>query len=85
MCVLNCAQGFSYQQVCYACGLNCANCVGTTCQQCDNSTYLLNGRCYDDCPETTLIVDGAECRSCSFKYINCTTCDETECFTCADG
>lgn len=84
-CVLNCAVGISYQQVCYPCGLNCALCNGTTCTRCSPFYYLLNNVCMSQCSQNTLTLDNATCVPCTEKFVNCTTCSQTQCLSCMEG
>lgn len=84
-CVLNCALGISYMQVCYPCGLNCALCMNTTCVRCTPSFYLQNNVCVSQCSADKLSLDASTCVPCTDKYVNCTTCNINECLSCLDG
>lgn len=83
--MLHCAKGISFQQVCYPCGLNCANCNDTICSRCDTSYVLANNTCLTQCPSNMLTMDTINCVPCTDKFVNCSTCNNTHCLLCKYG
>ena len=37
------------------------------------------------CPSNTLTLDNMTCVTCTAKYVNCSTCNQTHCLSCTDG
>ena len=72
-------------QVCLPCGLNCANCLNTTCLLCDTGYYLHDNTCLSQCPSTTLSTDNITCQLCNTVFTNCTICTDTACTYCSYG
>ena len=74
-CVQKCPKKFyedDTKGICVPCSEGCEFCNGEQCKRCDPDQYLLNGKCFKNCPEGWTSNDKHECQQC--KVANCKTC-----------
>ena len=80
-----CSRGISFNQICYPCGLNCENCLGTTCNLCSTGFLIYNNGCVDRCPSNMLSLNNQNCVLCTERFTNCSTCTQDSCLSCVYG
>ncbi len=76
---------------CVNCQKSCLTCYGglrTNCITCNSGELLQSdGSCMNQCASDRYYNStNTNCYSCSIKYgINCTSCDQSNCYTCSSG
>lgn len=91
-CLSECGAGFfpDDQSICRACDSDCLKCHGpsssdcSSCKQDDPLKYLFRSRCYDSCPEGSIIDTSTDsctecegrCSKCETTPQNCSQCDQ---------
>ncbi|KAM6183383.1 proprotein convertase subtilisin/kexin type 5 isoform 2-T2 [Erethizon dorsatum] len=86
-CYKACPEGtFAEQRECRACGANCGGCDGSGCFWCEESFFLLGGRCVRECGTGFYgDPDVGECMPCHPACESCTGPGQDECSSCRAG
>jgi proprotein convertase subtilisin/kexin type 5 len=85
-CLSQCPQGYVIvNQTCMICSSNCLTCISVTyCSSCHNSSYLLNGYCYNPCP--TGYYSDSNSSTCVACLYSCSSCSSVSfCIACTTG